>query len=330
MIDYRRLSERRGHAGRRPRPRRLLPRAAARGLGRAGHQNRPARPRLRRDPQASATVPVVTSIASLADPPADAYDAYLRLHLLSHRLIRPHEANLDGHLRRAAPTSPGRATGPVDPVDAPGRPARAPRRRRAVPGLLRRQVPAHDRLRRARPACGSPTPTASASARTSPRARRSCTRASCNFNAGTLGHLDGRGPDQRRRRRRRRLRHRRRRVDHGHAVRRRDDGDLDRRALPARRQRRHRHLARRRLRGRGRALPDRRARWSRCPTARSSRRASSAARTACCSAATRRPAPSRRCRARAPGAGSTPPCTPTSSSAARSHSASVGTSASRR
>ena len=35
----------------------------------------------------------------------------------------------------------------------------------------------------------------------------------------------------------------------------------------------------------------------RCRTARSSRRASSAAPTACCSAATRRPAPSRRCRA---------------------------------
>ena len=42
------------------------------------------------------TVPVVTTIASLAQPPADAYDAYLRLHLLSHRLIRPHEANLEG------------------------------------------------------------------------------------------------------------------------------------------------------------------------------------------------------------------------------------------
>ena len=42
------------------------------------------------------TVRVESSIGSLADPPADAYDAYLRLHLLSHRLIRPHDANLDG------------------------------------------------------------------------------------------------------------------------------------------------------------------------------------------------------------------------------------------
>ena len=41
-------------------------------------------------------VAVTTSIPSLAAPPVDAYDAYLRLHLLSHRLIRPHETNLDG------------------------------------------------------------------------------------------------------------------------------------------------------------------------------------------------------------------------------------------
>ncbi|EKF24361.1 2,3,4,5-tetrahydropyridine-2,6-dicarboxylate N-succinyltransferase [Mycolicibacterium hassiacum DSM 44199] len=41
-------------------------------------------------------VAVRTVISSLQDKPADAHDAYLRLHLLSHRLIRPHEANLDG------------------------------------------------------------------------------------------------------------------------------------------------------------------------------------------------------------------------------------------
>jgi 2,3,4,5-tetrahydropyridine-2-carboxylate N-succinyltransferase len=35
-------------------------------------------------------------IDSLADPPTDTLDAYLRLHLLSHRIIKPHEANLDG------------------------------------------------------------------------------------------------------------------------------------------------------------------------------------------------------------------------------------------
>jgi 2,3,4,5-tetrahydropyridine-2-carboxylate N-succinyltransferase len=40
--------------------------------------------------------PVACVIDSLANPPADAVDAYLRLQLLSHRVIRPHEANLDG------------------------------------------------------------------------------------------------------------------------------------------------------------------------------------------------------------------------------------------
>ena len=35
-------------------------------------------------------------IESLADPPTDTLEVYLRLHLLSHRIIRPHQANLDG------------------------------------------------------------------------------------------------------------------------------------------------------------------------------------------------------------------------------------------
>jgi 2,3,4,5-tetrahydropyridine-2-carboxylate N-succinyltransferase len=42
------------------------------------------------------TVIVRTTIASLNDKPVDAFDAYLRLHLLSHRLIAPHGANMDG------------------------------------------------------------------------------------------------------------------------------------------------------------------------------------------------------------------------------------------
>ena len=64
------------------------------------------------------SVPVHTSIAELDDRPADAYDAYLRLHLLSHRLVRPHGANLDGVfgvLNNVAWTSHG----PVDPAEVP-------------------------------------------------------------------------------------------------------------------------------------------------------------------------------------------------------------------
>src|SRR3954470_18406334 len=39
---------------------------------------------------------VVTVSIDLSAPPADAGDAYLRLHLLSHRLVRPREVNIDG------------------------------------------------------------------------------------------------------------------------------------------------------------------------------------------------------------------------------------------
>lgn len=42
------------------------------------------------------TVAVRTVIGSLDDKPADAYDAYLRLHLLSHRLVAPHGLNAGG------------------------------------------------------------------------------------------------------------------------------------------------------------------------------------------------------------------------------------------
>jgi 2,3,4,5-tetrahydropyridine-2-carboxylate N-succinyltransferase len=39
---------------------------------------------------------VVTFIDNLDTPPVDTHDCYLRLHLLSHRLIQPHGCNLDG------------------------------------------------------------------------------------------------------------------------------------------------------------------------------------------------------------------------------------------
>ncbi len=41
-------------------------------------------------------VAVATLITDLDAAPLDAHDAYLRLHLLSHRLVSPHELNLDG------------------------------------------------------------------------------------------------------------------------------------------------------------------------------------------------------------------------------------------
>jgi 2,3,4,5-tetrahydropyridine-2,6-dicarboxylate N-succinyltransferase len=62
------------------------------------------------------TVAVRTVIPDLAQPPVDTHDVWLRLHLLSHRLIRPHGANMTGVfglLTNVAWTSAG-------PVEAAG------------------------------------------------------------------------------------------------------------------------------------------------------------------------------------------------------------------
>ena len=48
------------------------------------------------DPARGVRTVVVRTVADLDAAPADAADAYLRLHLLSHRLVAPHGQNLDG------------------------------------------------------------------------------------------------------------------------------------------------------------------------------------------------------------------------------------------
>ncbi|MEU8926841.1 2,3,4,5-tetrahydropyridine-2,6-dicarboxylate N-succinyltransferase [Kitasatospora sp. NPDC048545] len=63
-------------------------------------------------------VAVRTTIASLDEKPLDTHDVYLRLHLLSHRLVKPHGQNLDGIfglLANVAWTSIGPV--PVDKVE---------------------------------------------------------------------------------------------------------------------------------------------------------------------------------------------------------------------
>jgi 2,3,4,5-tetrahydropyridine-2-carboxylate N-succinyltransferase len=62
-------------------------------------------------------IAVHTRIADLAAPPADAHDVYLRLHLLSHRLIRPHGANLEGIFGLLANVA-WTTLGPIAPADA--------------------------------------------------------------------------------------------------------------------------------------------------------------------------------------------------------------------
>ncbi|GIE79577.1 2,3,4,5-tetrahydropyridine-2,6-dicarboxylate N-succinyltransferase [Actinoplanes philippinensis] len=60
------------------------------------------------------TVEVRVLVKSLADPIGDASDAFLRLHLLSHRLVRPNEVNLDGIFGKLANVA-WTSAGPVPP-----------------------------------------------------------------------------------------------------------------------------------------------------------------------------------------------------------------------
>ena len=59
---------------------------------------------------------VVTVIEDLQQPPQGTADAYLRLHLLSHRLVKPREINMDG-IFGALPNVAWTSAGPVDPAD---------------------------------------------------------------------------------------------------------------------------------------------------------------------------------------------------------------------
>ena len=57
---------------------------------------------------------VSVQVADLAAPPADTADAYLRLHLLSHRLVRPRGLSLDG-VFRVLPNVVWTSAGPAAP-----------------------------------------------------------------------------------------------------------------------------------------------------------------------------------------------------------------------
>jgi 2,3,4,5-tetrahydropyridine-2-carboxylate N-succinyltransferase len=72
----------------------------------------------REDPlRAVRVVPGRVEIPDLDAPPVDAGDAYLRLHLLSHRLARPNTMNLDG-IFAVLPTVCWTSLGPVDAAEA--------------------------------------------------------------------------------------------------------------------------------------------------------------------------------------------------------------------
>jgi 2,3,4,5-tetrahydropyridine-2,6-dicarboxylate N-succinyltransferase len=65
------------------------------------------------------TQAVTTVIDDLAAPPHEVAETYLRLHLLSHRLVRPHGVNLDG-VFGVLPNVAWTDHGPVDPAELPG------------------------------------------------------------------------------------------------------------------------------------------------------------------------------------------------------------------
>ncbi len=164
-------------------------------------------------------VVVHTVIDDLQQPPTDAYDVYLRLHLLSHRLVAPHGQSLDGIfglLTNVVWTSLGPCA--VDGFETI--------RARARGAGLHVQVTSVDKF----PRMTDYVVPSGVRIGDADRVRLGAHLAEgttvmhegfVNFNAGTLGTRDGRGPHLRRCHGRRRLRRRRRRVDHGHALRRR-------------------------------------------------------------------------------------------------------------
>jgi 2,3,4,5-tetrahydropyridine-2-carboxylate N-succinyltransferase len=70
------------------------------------------------DRRGTKTLTVVTVLDDLDSAPTDAYDAYLRLHLLSHRLVKPRELSMEG-IFGVLPNVAWTSHGPVDPADLP-------------------------------------------------------------------------------------------------------------------------------------------------------------------------------------------------------------------
>ncbi len=185
-------------------------------------------------------------------PPAGTSDAYLRLHLLSHRLVRPLGLNLDG-IFGSLPNVVWTSAGPCAIEGFEG--VRTRLRARGghltifgvdkFPRMVDYVVPTGVRVADA------------------DRVRLGAHLAEgttvmhegfVNFNAGTLGDIYGGGANLGGRGGWARFRCGRWGVDHGDFVRRWHGGHLDWRALPSRRQRWYRHRTRRRLHCRSRPV----------------------------------------------------------------------------
>ena len=79
--------------------------------------------------------PYILTITDVTKPPSGVADSFLRLHLLSHRLVKPHEVNLDGVfgcLKNLAWTNEG----PIDLDELPGRLLQGRLKRRPIQVFL--------------------------------------------------------------------------------------------------------------------------------------------------------------------------------------------------
>ena len=195
----------------------------------------------RDDPVRGVTVKLQRVVSSIDDPIEGTAEAYLRLHLLSHRLVQPKDMNLDG-IFAAMPNVCWTSLGPVHPTICSrsscgaGRPAPSSR----FWGLdkflkmLDYVVPSGVRIADA------------SRVRLGAHLAEGTTVMHEGFSQLQRRHPrggDGRGPDKPRSGGRRRQRRRRRGLDPGHLVGWRQGAGLHRPGLPARSQRRTGNLA---------------------------------------------------------------------------------------
>ncbi len=174
-----------------------------------------------------------TVVIDLDAAPESTPDAYLRLHLLSHRLAEPNSINLDGIFAQL-PVVAWTNAGPVHPDDFA----------EFQQLLLRAGITAHslDKFPRLLDYVVPPRVRIADASRVRLGAYLSpgttvMHEGFVNFNAGDARVLDGGGPHLAGCRGRRRCGHRGRRIHHGHPLRRRYRTGLDREARAARRER---------------------------------------------------------------------------------------------
>ena len=92
--------------------------------------------------------PCVLTILETDDAPTTTPEAYLKLHLLSHRLVKPHGTDLTG-IFPLLPNVAWTSEGAIDPEELPVHQMNARAQGRVLESQLCRQIPKDDQLRSA-------------------------------------------------------------------------------------------------------------------------------------------------------------------------------------